>query len=97
MFLYSLALMLEFAALVCLRIKEPEMARPYRLPFDTLGVVLFSIPPVALCLTSIVLANTPTKMVSISGIVLGLGFYWFIARSQNSKVDRRLTEKSPVG
>jgi amino acid transporter len=96
MFLYSLALMLEFAALVWLRVKEPAMPRPYRVPFGTPGVVLFSLPPVALCLTSMVLANGPTKMVSLLGIVLGVGLYGFIARSQNSKADHRLTEKSPV-
>src|SRR6185503_4482165 len=47
MFLYAAALILEFAALVWLRFKQPEMARPYRVPFGTAGVVLISIPPVA--------------------------------------------------
>jgi amino acid transporter len=75
MFLYALALILEFAALVWLRIKEPDMPRPYRIPFGTVGVLLFSLPPVALCVISIALANQPTKAVSLVGIMAGLIFY----------------------
>lgn len=75
MFLYALALILEFAALVWLRVKEPEMARPYRIPLGTAGVAAMSFPPVALCLVSIALANEPTKLVSLAGITLGLIVY----------------------
>ncbi len=85
MFLYALALILEFAALVWLRIKEPQMARPYRMPFGTMGVALFSLPPVALCVISMILANSPTKTVSLAGIVLGLAVYWLIAPGRQSK------------
>ncbi len=80
MFLYAAALILEFAALVWLRLKEPEMPRPYRVPFGTVGVIALSVPPVALCVISMVLANTPTKLVSIGGIGIGLIAYWLIAR-----------------
>ena len=76
MFLYALALLLEFAALIWLRVREPEMARPYRVPFGTAGAIAISVPPVALCLVSMVLANTPTKLVSIAGIGIGLIVYW---------------------
>jgi amino acid transporter len=75
MFLYALALVLEFASLVWLRIKEPDMPRAYRVPFGTPGAILISIPPVALCLISMALANEPTKLVSLGGIVSGLVVY----------------------
>lgn len=74
-FLYALSLVLEFGALVWLRLKEPEMARPYRVPFGTIGAVVISLPPVALCLASMALANNPTKWVSIAGIGSGLVVY----------------------
>ena len=76
MFLYALALILEFGALVWLRLKEPKMARPYRVPFGTAGVIVISLPPVAFCLVSMALANNPTKLVSIAGIGIGLVVYW---------------------
>ena len=76
MFLYALSLVLEFGALVWLRLKEPEMARPYRIPFGTTGAIVISLPPVALCFISMALANNPTKWASITGIALGLIVYY---------------------
>ncbi len=77
MFLYALSLVLEFAALVWLRVREPEMARPYRVPLGTAGIIAFIFPPVALCLVSMALANNSTKLVSIAGIALGVIVYRF--------------------
>ncbi len=46
--LYGSALTLEFVALVVLRIREPELPRPFRIPGGTVGVVLLSLPPLGL-------------------------------------------------
>ena len=75
MFLYALALILEFGALVWLRRKAPEMARPYRVPFGIPGVIALAAPPVALSILSMALADSPTKLVSLAGIALGLLVY----------------------
>ena len=75
MFLYAAALILEFAALIWLRISKPEMARPYRVPFGIAGVVAISIPPIALCIFSIALANQVTRYVGLIGIAVGLAVY----------------------
>jgi amino acid transporter len=80
MFLYAAALILEFAALVWLRLKEPGMTRPYRVPGGLTGAVALSVPPVALCVLSIALADLPTVSVSAGGIVLGLLIYAFVNR-----------------
>ena len=69
------ALILEFAALVWLRLKRPEMARPFRVPFGVPGVIAISLPPVALCLISIALSNDATRYLSLAGIALGLLVY----------------------
>lgn len=82
MFLYALALLLEFGALVRLRLKEPQMARPYRIPSGTAGTIALSFPPVALCLLSMALANNPTKLVSLAGIGLGLIVYHTMGRNK---------------
>jgi amino acid transporter len=77
MFLYALALVLEFAALVWLRIKKPEIPRPYRVPLGLGGVIAISTPPVALCFLSVALAGEPTQVVGLGVIAAGLLVYYF--------------------
>ena len=48
----GLSIMLEFWALVGLRIREPNLARPYRVPGGLLGVVAIGVPPLALMLAA---------------------------------------------
>lgn len=93
MFLYALALILEFAALVWLRVKEPEMVRPYRVPGGLAGVVTLSVPPVALCVLSMALTNSPTKIAGALGIILGLPVYWLFSVNQNRP--QRMDNPSP--
>jgi amino acid transporter len=76
MCLYAAALILEFAALVWLRIKQPEMVRPYRVPFGTPGAIAISISPVLLCIISIAISNDATKYVSLGGIAVGCLIYY---------------------
>ena len=80
MFLYAAAMILEFAALIWLRVRRPEMARPYRVPFGLGGTIAISIPPIALCLLSIALANGATKWVGLGAISVGLMIYWWQTR-----------------
>ena len=46
--LYGLSLVLEFAALVALRVREPALARPYRVPGGLIGCILISLGPIPL-------------------------------------------------
>jgi amino acid transporter len=46
--LYGASLVLEFAALIALRINQPEMERPFRVPGGMVGVWVVSVCPVAL-------------------------------------------------
>ena len=46
--LYGAALLLEFAALVALRVREPGLHRPFRVPGGVLGCVLLGVPPALL-------------------------------------------------
>ncbi len=43
--LYGLALLLEFVALAVLRVREPELPRPFRVPGGILGVALWAAGP----------------------------------------------------
>jgi len=46
--IYGLSLLLEFAALVTLRIREPELNRPFRVAGGLIGAVAIGIPPMLL-------------------------------------------------
>ena len=46
--LYGFSLLLEFVALVVLRFREPNLARPFRVPGGWLGVIAIGIPPMLL-------------------------------------------------
>jgi amino acid transporter len=88
MFLYAAALILEFAALVWLRISQPGMDRPYRVPFGLAGVIAISVPPVALCLISIALSNPATRYVSFAVIALGIFVYrWQSKLSATAEIE----------
>jgi amino acid transporter len=52
--LYSMALLLEFAALIALRIQEPTMKRPQKVPGGWLGVALITLFPAALLALAVV-------------------------------------------
>lgn len=93
MFLYALALIPEFAALIWLRLKEPQLHRPYRIPGGLPGVIALSFPPVLLCMVSMGLAGIATKLVSLVGIIAGVCF--FAARELASR--KQVAEKMAVG
>src|SRR2546430_6307797 len=46
--IYGLSLALEFLALIILRIREPHLARPFRVPGGMVGAIAVGIAPVAL-------------------------------------------------
>lgn len=88
MFLYAAAMILEFAALLRLRISEPNLARPYRIPFGLGGAIAISLPPVGLCLVSIALANDATKYLGLGAFALGVLVYrWQSKESPTLEVE----------
>jgi amino acid transporter len=44
--IYAFALLLQFAALIALRIRYPKLKRPYKIPGGWLGVALITIGPI---------------------------------------------------
>lgn len=75
MWLYAAALLLEFAALGWLRLREPKMPRPYQIPGGLLIVLLLSVPPVLLCLVSMALCPRRTQLLGLAGVAAGLIYY----------------------
>jgi amino acid transporter len=52
--LYGFSLLLEFVALAVLRFREPELARPFRVPGGLFGAIAIGIPPMLLLAFSII-------------------------------------------
>jgi amino acid transporter len=69
--LYGLSLILEFAALVVLRIREPGLTRPYRVPGGVLGTILIGIAPTALIILALI-RNSGERLGPLSALTFGL-------------------------
>jgi amino acid transporter len=52
--IYGLSLVLEFIALIVLRVKEPNLSRPFRVPGGIAGAVLAGIGPLVLVVLAII-------------------------------------------
>ncbi len=82
-FVYGLSLALEFAALVVLRIREPELKRPFRVPGGLFGAIAAGVPPVLLL--GFDLVRSQSESVSgmssflLGALVIGAGVVAYIA------------------
>jgi amino acid transporter len=89
--LTGLSILLEFASLVALRIREPELHRPYRVPGGLAGAIGIGICPLLL-LVAAVLRNKaepigPLNALQVGAILIALGVvsYFFSTRFRSSK------------
>ena len=77
MLLTGSSILLEFAALVALRIREPNLARPYRVPGGMAGAIAVCIPPAALMVLTAVRNHAepvgPINALQFGGILMALG------------------------
>jgi len=69
--LTGLSILLEFWALVALRIREPELARPFRVPGGITGAIVIGLPPLALMAVA-VLRNRKEFVGDTNGLVIGI-------------------------
>jgi amino acid transporter len=93
------SILLEFGALIALRIREPKLPRPYRIPGGILATVALTVPPSALLILSVVrnqseqVGTTNELMIGIGVILLGFLLYFASPgsrrRNRNSVVPDR--------
>jgi len=69
--LTGLSILLEFWALVALRIREPELARPFRVPGGLPGAIALGVPPLVLMILAIV-RNRSELVGATNGLVIGM-------------------------
>jgi amino acid transporter len=70
--LTGLSILLEFGALIALRIREPKLARPYVIPGGILATVALTVPPTALLALSLV-RNESEQVGRTNQLIIGVG------------------------
>jgi amino acid transporter len=75
--LTGLSILLEFVALVVLRIREPELPRPYRVPGGLAGAIAVGVAPLALLVLTVVRNHTeaigPISALQLAGMLIAAG------------------------
>jgi hypothetical protein len=72
--LYGLSLVLEFVALLVLRLREPDLARPFRVPGGFAGAAFLGLAPTALIVLALIRSGDGRV-----GSFNALGFGLFLA------------------
>jgi amino acid transporter len=81
--LTGLSILLEFWALVALRVREPDLARPFRVPGGMAGAVALGIPPLALMIAAFarnrteLIGSTNELVIGSAVIAAGVALYFF--------------------
>lgn len=83
--LTGLSVLLEFWALAALRIREPELKRPYRTPGGAVGAVLIGLPPLGMIIAALVRNSSELvgriSELAIGIVVIAMGFaLYFVSR-----------------
>lgn len=87
--LYGASLILEFLALIVLRIREPQMVRPFRVPGGLIGAIAIAVGPTALLVIALIKNRGEQLDLGRLGSMSQLGFglilvalgvvYYFVA------------------
>ncbi|HLW82860.1 MAG TPA: APC family permease [Candidatus Acidoferrales bacterium] len=97
----GLSVLLEFWALIGLRIREPNLARPYRVPGGMLGVILIGIPPLALMVAAVVRNRTEaigaTSSLAVALALIALGPIFYLISRPRAKAAAREQSSVPNG
>ena len=86
-FNYGITLVLEYAAFFKLRVTRPDLERPYRIPFGTLGCGILLCPTVLAMLLVLCLATYETYCFALGTSIVGYGLYAF-RQQQKKKTDQ---------
>jgi len=78
--LYSIALLLELAAFVALRLREPDLPRPWRVGGGALGMWLAAALPAALSLLAMATAGWQNTVAGVIAALTGPAAYWLFRR-----------------
>src|SRR6202790_1973565 len=88
--LTGLSILLEFWALAALRVREPELARPFRVPGGMAGAVVIGLAPLGLMIAAVVrnrteLVGTTNELVIGMGVVAAGAALYFLSEAFRRK------------
>ncbi|KAJ4753455.1 Amino acid permease family protein [Rhynchospora pubera] len=83
-FLYSLGMILEFGSFIWLRVKHPDLFRPYRVPLRLPGLVIMCLVPSAFLILVMAIATWKVFVISVGFTAAGIAVY-FIMRLCKAK------------
>jgi amino acid transporter len=93
--LTGLSILLEFAALASLRIREPHLQRPYRVPGGLFGAAAIGVPPLALLVLAVVRNQAepvgPLNALQFGGLLIALGVGVYFVASRRRRCGERAT------
>jgi amino acid transporter len=93
--LTGLSILLEFAALAALRIREPHLQRPYRVPGGLFGAAAIGVPPLALLVLAVVRNQAepvgPLNALQFGGLLIALGVGVYFVASRHRRCGERAT------
>jgi amino acid transporter len=96
--LTGLSILLEFWALTGLRIREPKLVRPYRVPGGVAGTILIGIPPLALMVAAIIRNRTEsigsTTSLAVALVLICLGPICYFVSRPNKKAQSKVVVTS---
>jgi amino acid transporter len=88
--LTGLSIVLQFAALVALRVREPDLVRPYRVPGGLPVAIGIGIPPAMLLALTVVRNHAepvgPINALEFGAILIAAGFAAYFWSSRNRKL-----------
>lgn len=76
-------MLLEFAAFITLRLKNPNLSRPYRVPLGTFWATVLCLPPAVLLILVMCLASLRTFFVSGAVILVGFILYPILVQAKD--------------
>jgi amino acid transporter len=74
-FSYSIALLMEYAAFIKLRISRPDLPRPYKIPLGTVGCIIFFLPTLLFTLVVLLLSKYESFIFASCTMLLGIVIY----------------------
>jgi amino acid transporter len=82
--IYGLSLLLEFAALAALRLREPQLPRPFRVAGGTAAAFLIGVPPMLLLGISVVKSDSERiagmNSLAFGCLLIAAGFFVYFLR-----------------
>ncbi len=89
--LFISAYVLIFVSACILRIKEPDMARPFKIPLGTKGFIAMCIPPISIAFLALFMAGTDYFLGGMLALLSGPAAYFIFKRKYGG-----LTKNDPA-